>query len=180
VMAPQQPCMCRAAPAAGGYLRVGGAEFVALPPGADGDAARMIVAEARRDLRSSMVFGDLSPVVGASIGVALFPDDGEDPGSLISMADARTYSASWPAGPRRPRPRREIGPRPRLRLPSAGQARARQLRCPDSPVRSCPHHHWCSSALSVPPVTSSASSSRTSSSDSWKLKIPAFSSMRSR
>jgi GGDEF domain-containing protein len=40
-----------------------------------------------------MVFGDLSLVVGASVGVALFPDDGESPSALLSAADDRMYSA---------------------------------------------------------------------------------------
>jgi diguanylate cyclase (GGDEF)-like protein len=73
--------------------RVGGDEFVAVLPGADGDAARRVAAKVSRDLSRPMVFGDLSLVVGASVGVALFPDDGESPSALLSAADDRMYSA---------------------------------------------------------------------------------------
>jgi diguanylate cyclase (GGDEF)-like protein len=73
--------------------RVGGDEFVAVLPGADGDAARRIATKVRRDLRAPMVFGDLSVVVGASVGVALFPDHGESPSALLSAADDRMYRA---------------------------------------------------------------------------------------
>ena len=73
--------------------RVGGDEFLALLPGAGEQAARAIAARMVAGLQKPVRVGDLSFTVGASIGMAVFPDDGGDSSTLLSLADARMYRA---------------------------------------------------------------------------------------
>ena len=73
--------------------RVGGDEFVLLVPGADQAAAAALT---RRILRATgevwhFKGGDFR--VNGSVGVALFPDHGRDPDTLLKNADAAMYLA---------------------------------------------------------------------------------------
>jgi len=70
--------------------RVGGDEFAVLAPGAGADAARGL-ADA---IRAAIALGEPGPRVPAtraSIGVALFPEDGEEFGALMRAADKRLF-----------------------------------------------------------------------------------------
>jgi diguanylate cyclase (GGDEF)-like protein len=74
--------------------RTGGDEFVILLPEIENLAgaravAQKLVAAAGEDLESA---GRVLPI-RASIGVALFPDDGEDFETLLARADAAMYAA---------------------------------------------------------------------------------------
>jgi diguanylate cyclase (GGDEF)-like protein/PAS domain S-box-containing protein len=81
--------------------RVGGDEFVVLLPGCnDEGAARAIVRELRARLQAPCVSAGEPVHVDASIGIACFPADGDDPESLLAHADRAMYAA------RRQAPRR--------------------------------------------------------------------------
>ncbi len=68
--------------------RIGGDEFAVIAPGAHGDAARRL-AEA---IRTAVAAGDPAsptPTSGASVGLAVYPEDGEDFEALLRIADQR-------------------------------------------------------------------------------------------
>ena len=73
--------------------RLGGDEFVALTPGigaaaqAGQVAGKMLIA-----LQKSFFVQERVCRVGASIGIALFPEDGADAGELLRRADAAMYA----------------------------------------------------------------------------------------
>jgi diguanylate cyclase (GGDEF)-like protein len=71
--------------------RIGGDEFAVIAPGAHGDGARLM-AEAIRDAVSTQFSDSGTPAPSASIGWAVFPEDGEDFESLIHAADERMLS----------------------------------------------------------------------------------------
>lgn len=68
--------------------RIGGDEFAVIAPGAHGEGARKM-AEAISAAVSVREPGAKSPTPTASIGWAVFPDDGEDFEDLLRAADAR-------------------------------------------------------------------------------------------
>jgi diguanylate cyclase (GGDEF)-like protein len=67
--------------------RIGGDEFAVIAPGAHGEGARRM-AEAIRIAVGAGRGGDL-PTPGASVGWAVFPDDGRDFETLMHAADER-------------------------------------------------------------------------------------------
>ena len=74
--------------------RLGGDEFTVLLPGIRSapeaaDVARHLLERFRSPLR----VGDQSLHVGASLGISLFPGDGEDPMTLLRKADTAMYRA---------------------------------------------------------------------------------------
>jgi diguanylate cyclase (GGDEF)-like protein len=75
--------------------RLGGDEFGLLlpkvdPPGAAAQVARKVI-KALKD--EPLVVGGLTLDVGASIGIALFPEHGEDVDTLLRRADVAMYAA---------------------------------------------------------------------------------------
>jgi len=73
--------------------RLGGDEFaVLLPRTTEGGAARVAVVVGRA-CAQPFVIGDVSLTVAASIGTAVFPDDGDAGEALFRVADARMYEA---------------------------------------------------------------------------------------
>ncbi len=77
---------------AGGLYRLGGDEFVAVLPlceGRDqaGRMARMLV----DCLRAPFLIDENEVGIGASIGVALYPHDAQDPAGLLEKADLAMY-----------------------------------------------------------------------------------------
>jgi diguanylate cyclase (GGDEF)-like protein len=68
--------------------RIGGDEFAVIAPGAHGEGARRM-AEAIRAAVSLRPSGAKGPVPSASIGWAVFPEDGEDFETLMRSADDR-------------------------------------------------------------------------------------------
>lgn len=68
--------------------RIGGDEFAVIAPGAHGEGARRM-AEAIRAAVSLRPSGSKGPIPTASIGWAVFPEDGEDFETLMSAADDR-------------------------------------------------------------------------------------------
>ncbi|MGN2244981.1 diguanylate cyclase domain-containing protein [Frateuria sp. GZRR33] len=74
--------------------RVGGDEFVALLPGCDDVRAALTVAEGlRASLRLPCHLPEGVFHLDASIGVACFPDNGNDPDTLLAWADRAMYAA---------------------------------------------------------------------------------------
>jgi diguanylate cyclase (GGDEF)-like protein/PAS domain S-box-containing protein len=73
--------------------RVGGDEFVLLVPDADEAAARALTRSILRATGEVWHFNGTENRVNGSVGVALFPDHGRDPESLLKNADAAMYLA---------------------------------------------------------------------------------------
>ena len=73
--------------------RLGGDEFALLLPTADLDAAQRIVQEIVRALEEPMTLDGHVVDVHASIGIANFPEHGDDLESLLRRADVAMYSA---------------------------------------------------------------------------------------
>jgi diguanylate cyclase (GGDEF)-like protein len=83
------PGALRASDVAG---RFGGEEFLALLPGTDRDGA-LLVAHKIRETIAAVVIGDGACSVTASFGVAVMPDDAEEGGELLRLADRALYRA---------------------------------------------------------------------------------------
>lgn len=74
--------------------RIGGDEFLVFLSQLDGSAGAAIVCDRLIDrLRQSILIKGEACRIGASIGIALFPDHGKDADSLIKHADEAMYSA---------------------------------------------------------------------------------------
>ena len=73
--------------------RLGGDEFVALLPGDDGGGATRTARKILAALAEPVVAEGRRLVVGASIGVALYPAHGTDAVTLLRRADAAMYAA---------------------------------------------------------------------------------------
>ena len=81
-------------PAGALIARLGGDEFVVLFEGIrDAAEARLIGQQLRRLLNRPLDVGSRSVTVGASIGVAVFPDDADDDDQLLKNADLALYHA---------------------------------------------------------------------------------------
>jgi diguanylate cyclase (GGDEF)-like protein len=72
--------------------RIGGDEFAVIAPGARGDGARGLAEALRAAISASDPRSSL-PACRATVGVAIFPEDGEDFGSLLHAADQRLLRA---------------------------------------------------------------------------------------
>ena len=74
--------------------RMGGDEFaVLLPSVADAGAAMEVADKLLGELRQSFEIDGLTLEVGASVGIACFPDHGEDGETLLQRADIAMYVA---------------------------------------------------------------------------------------
>jgi diguanylate cyclase (GGDEF)-like protein len=74
--------------------RVGGDEFTVLAPRMRDTAEVMVAAqEVRSAIKQPMSVAGHELRIGTSIGVSIFPDDGEDPETLLKHADAALYGA---------------------------------------------------------------------------------------
>jgi diguanylate cyclase (GGDEF)-like protein len=68
--------------------RIGGDEFAVIAPGAHGEGARLM-GEAIRSAIGTHYSDSGTPAPSASVGWAVFPEDGEDVDGLIRAADER-------------------------------------------------------------------------------------------
>jgi diguanylate cyclase (GGDEF)-like protein len=74
--------------------RLGGDEFaVVLPRLPDAEAALRIARQTGVVLQQPVALASMALEIGASIGVALWPDHGSDPSSLLQRADVAMYTA---------------------------------------------------------------------------------------
>ena len=110
--------------------RLGGDEFGVLIKDADTEMAAVAAARLRAALGRAYALAGISLHVGASIGIATFPEHAQDASTLLRHADVAMYEAKrGRSGPRRVRVRgRSPQPRPpragRRDAPRAGQRRA--------------------------------------------------------
>ncbi len=77
----------------GMLARLGGDEFVLLATGCDATRAEQLGARVALALDAPFDIHDASVSVGASVGVALAPDHGDDATSLLRRADLAMYAA---------------------------------------------------------------------------------------
>jgi len=73
--------------------RMGGDEFLMLLPSSDYKHSIQLIARITTILKNPFIIDGRSFELGASIGLTLFPEDGEDPEILIQRADVAMYSA---------------------------------------------------------------------------------------
>jgi diguanylate cyclase (GGDEF)-like protein len=74
--------------------RLGGDEFTALIPNITQPEDALIVAHRIREMmRRPFILDGREVVLTASIGIAVFPEDGEDPATLLKHADTAMYHA---------------------------------------------------------------------------------------
>ncbi|MCW6004455.1 GGDEF domain-containing protein [Micromonospora sp. CPCC 205371] len=89
----------RHAPPAALVGRVGGDEFVVNLRAESAEAATELAVQLREQVRDPMVFGALTLDVDMAIGVAVHPDHGSDPATLLQRADvAATAAKAMPGG----------------------------------------------------------------------------------
>jgi diguanylate cyclase (GGDEF)-like protein len=84
--------------------RIGGDEFAIIAPGAQGDGAAGLAEAVRAAIALGDPVGDDVPSPSASVGWAVFPDDGQDFETLMRSADHRMLRI------KRSDPRREAPP----------------------------------------------------------------------
>ncbi|MPM77646.1 hypothetical protein SDC9_124653 [bioreactor metagenome] len=74
--------------------RIGGDEFVVLMPMlADAEAARLLAEKLRQAIARPFVLDGRELTISCSLGVALYPDDGQDEITLAKSADEAMYQA---------------------------------------------------------------------------------------
>lgn len=74
--------------------RLGGDEFViGLPDIAEGEAAKVVATKILDVLTEPFPIEGRHLHIGGSIGISLYPGDGEDPGALLRAADTAMYDA---------------------------------------------------------------------------------------
>ena len=73
--------------------RIGGDEFVVICPETQKDAARMVAERLRYGIQRLQDGNGKSLGITASIGVASFPDDGDQPDDVLQRADRALYEA---------------------------------------------------------------------------------------
>jgi len=73
--------------------RLGGDEFAALLPGAGESDAVSAAERILESLREPIVFEGQTLDIGASIGIAVYPNHGENPVKLMQRADVAMYAA---------------------------------------------------------------------------------------
>jgi diguanylate cyclase (GGDEF)-like protein len=73
--------------------RLGGDEFAIFSPGSDGQAGLGLARRVAESLRTPIELGDIVLDAPASVGIALFPEDGTDVATLLQKADVAMYRA---------------------------------------------------------------------------------------
>jgi diguanylate cyclase (GGDEF)-like protein/PAS domain S-box-containing protein len=73
--------------------RMGGDEFAILLPGSDVNAAQTVAAKLLHGLAAPFHIEERTLEIGASVGIALFPEHGTDAEALLRRADIALYAA---------------------------------------------------------------------------------------
>ncbi len=73
--------------------RRGGDEFIAILPGTDAQGAQRVAQKLVESLRAPLDAAGSEVVVTASVGLAMFPDNGRDRETLLKAADLAMYGA---------------------------------------------------------------------------------------
>ncbi|AEB12537.1 diguanylate cyclase/phosphodiesterase with GAF sensor [Marinithermus hydrothermalis DSM 14884] len=79
--------------------RVGGDEFALLLPGADATTAQQVARRLQKALEAPVELEGRAFILGASLGVARFPEDAQDLDGLIRAADVAMYAAKHSPAP---------------------------------------------------------------------------------
>ena len=88
------PRLRRAVGATGLIARLGGDEFaVVMPNISDADQSLQIAVRIRKQLNQPVRLEGMNLQVDASIGIAIYPDHGDEPGELLKRADIAMYKA---------------------------------------------------------------------------------------
>jgi diguanylate cyclase (GGDEF)-like protein len=80
--------------------RLGGDEFVVLLPGVSAETAHGMAAQLRDVLEQTIEVDGNAVIIGASIGVSVYPDNGVDVHTLLSAADQTMYIVKRARKPR--------------------------------------------------------------------------------
>jgi predicted signal transduction protein with EAL and GGDEF domain len=78
--------------------RLGGDEFAVVVPDGTEEVARELAQRLSATLRQPFRLAEVTLTVGASVGIALAPDHGTDPESLMRHADVALYTAKQDRG----------------------------------------------------------------------------------
>jgi len=73
--------------------RLGGDEFAVLLPASDLDAAQRMAGEILQTLEAPLSLDDQTVDIGAGLGIAGYPEHGDDGEALLSMAEVAMYTA---------------------------------------------------------------------------------------
>ena len=74
--------------------RLGGDEFGVIVMAVPGRESVLFLSQRlSRDISKTRQVGEVQLEVGATVGIAIFPDDGNDANSLINAADQAMYAA---------------------------------------------------------------------------------------
>ncbi len=73
--------------------RMGGDEFTLILPATDATAAEIVAKKILQSFETPYILNDQQFFLGTSIGIAIYPQDGEDGDNLLQQADAAMYSA---------------------------------------------------------------------------------------
>jgi diguanylate cyclase (GGDEF)-like protein/PAS domain S-box-containing protein len=73
--------------------RLGGDEFVVVLPQTDEEGAKQVANKIREELSVPYLFDNQNLTVTPTIGISVYPDDGEDADTLIRNADSALYHA---------------------------------------------------------------------------------------
>ncbi len=73
--------------------RLGGDEFALFLEGAGQDEAHVVASRIVREIASPFVVGEMTLHVEASVGVAIWPDDGDEVDELVARADVAMFVA---------------------------------------------------------------------------------------
>lgn len=71
--------------------RFGGDEFALLLPGADANAAEQVAKKILKMFRKPYLMGETTAALGASIGIAIYPQNGREGETLVNNADTAMY-----------------------------------------------------------------------------------------
>ena len=78
--------------------RLGGDEFAVLLPCVDREAVGLVAAKVVETLERPFEIDGVTIDIGASVGVACYPEDGQDVGTLLQRADVAMYQAKAAGG----------------------------------------------------------------------------------
>jgi len=73
--------------------RVGGDEFTLILPDTDADAAEIVAKKVLQHLLQPYTLNEQQFILGSSIGIAIYPDDGKNVKTLLQQADNTMYCA---------------------------------------------------------------------------------------
>lgn len=73
--------------------RMGGDEFALILPGANAEAAQIVAKKLLGKFLTPYVINGQQFILGSSIGIAIYPEDGQSPDSLLNHADNAMYFA---------------------------------------------------------------------------------------